>query len=391
MVGGGLVGLAAAREFVRRGLRVAVIEKETQVAAHQSGHNSGVIHSGLYYKPGSFRARLCVSGRIKLAEFCRAHGVAFEICGKLVVATQPEELARLDGLLARGLENGLQLKRLGPEEIREFEPHARGLAALQVPEAGIADYPGVARALAAEIQAAGGALRLGTAFKAARESTDQVTIETSEGMIEAKLLVACAGLQADRVARASGVATSVVIAPFRGEYYELRPEREGLVRNLIYPVPDPRFPFLGVHFTRMALGGIEAGPNAILALKREGYSWGDVSLADCLDAMTSPGFLRFTSRHLGTGLSEIARSFSKTRFAASLARLVPEIRPADLKRGGAGVRAMALLPDGSFLDDFHFVETARMVHVLNAPSPAATASLAIGEEIAARAVAGHAL
>lgn len=391
VVGGGLVGLAAARELGKRGLKVAVIEKEKEVAAHQSGHNSGVIHSGLYYKPGSFRARLCASGRVKLAQFCEEKNVRHEICGKLVIATRPDEIPQLEGLLARGLENGLRPRRLAAEEIGQFEPCAKGLAGLQVPEAGIVDYPGVARALAADIEALDGMLRLGVKFLGARETADQVAIETSAGVIEAKLLVACAGLQADRVARASGVETDVIIAPFRGEYYELKPGRQGLVRNLIYPVPDPRFPFLGVHFTRMVEGGVEAGPNAVIALKREGYRWRDISVPDLLDAFSSPGFLRFTSRHLGTGLNEILRSFSKARFAESLARLVPEIQAGDLQKGGSGVRAMALRPDGTFLDDFHFVETARMVHVLNAPSPAATASLAIGEEIASRVISLHRL
>ena len=389
VVGGGLVGLAAARELGQRGLTVALIEKEGRVAAHQSGHNSGVIHSGLYYKPGSYRARLCISGRTRLAQFCAEKSIPHEICGKLVVATRPEELPRLHGLFARGTENGLRLRALGPEEIKEFEPHARGLAAIHVPEAGIADYPGVAQALAADLQNLSGAPRLGVKFIRARETANEVVVETSEGAIEARLLVACAGLQADRVARASGVFTDVSIAPFRGEYYELKPERQGLVRNLIYPVPDPRFPFLGVHFTRMVRGGVEAGPNAVFALKREGYTWGDISVLDLFEAVTSPGFLRFTSGHFGPGVTEIVRSFSKTRFAETLAGLVPEIRAADLQAGGSGVRAMALLPDGTFVDDFHFVETARMVHVLNAPSPAATACLAIGEEIAHRVISNH--
>lgn len=386
VVGGGLVGLATAWQVLRREprTRLILIEKERSVAAHQSGHNSGVIHSGLYYKPGSFRARLCVQGRIELQRFCDDHGVRYEVCGKVVVATREDELTRLHGLLNRGLENGLRVKQLGPDELAEFEPHAKGLAAIHVPEAGIADYPGVASALAAQIAALGGDVRLGVSFRDAIERQDEVIVRTSAGEIRARTLIACAGLQSDRVARASGVTSDVIIAPFRGEYYELTPAAERLVRNLIYPVPDPRFPFLGVHFTRMAKGGIEAGPNAVLALKREGYTWGDVSPRDLWDSFTAPGFLRFTSAHVGVGVSEVVRSFSKSRFTNTLARLVPEIHESDLVPGGSGVRAMALSRDGAMLDDFAFAETARMIHVLNAPSPAATACLAIGGEIASR-------
>lgn len=387
VIGGGLVGLASAWKLqsARPSACVIVVEKERDVAAHQSGRNSGVIHSGLYYKPGSYRARLCVRGREELKRFCDERSVRAEICGKLVVATREDELKHLDGLFERGRENGLAVRKVGPDEIRDFEPHARGLLALHVPEAGIADYPGVARALRDDIRARGGEVRTGVSFRRARETASSVVVETTGGDIEAGVLVACAGLQSDRVARASGVSTNVAIAPFRGEYYELTKDAGRLVRNLIYPVPDPRFPFLGVHFTRMAKGGIEAGPNAVIALKREGYAWTDVSLRDLVDAFTTPGFLRFTSRHLATGIDEIARSFSKERFARTLARLVPEIRASDLVPGGSGVRAMALSPDGNMLDDFHFIETPRMVHVLNAPSPAATACLAIGEEVARRA------
>jgi (S)-2-hydroxyglutarate dehydrogenase len=388
IIGAGLVGLATAHHLAtQHGLRVVVVDKEPRVAAHQSSHNSGVIHSGLYYAPGSYRARLCVRGREQMVAFCRQHGVAHDVCGKLVVATRDDELARLDGLLARGRENGLAVRAVDAHEIQAIEPHARGVRALFVPEAGIADYPAVAAVLARRIAAAGGEVALGTPLRHAREQGLEVLVQTSSESWRVRALVACAGLQADRVAAACGVATDIVIAPFRGEYYQLAPARASLVRNLIYPVPDPRFPFLGVHFTRMATGGVEAGPNAVMALAREGYSWGDVSLGDMSEVLTRPGVRRFVTTHVGTGIAEIRRSLSKALFTATLARLVPTLTQADLVPGGSGVRAMALTPAGTMVDDFKFVETGRMVHVLNAPSPAATASLAIGEEVAARVIA----
>lgn len=388
VIGAGLVGLATAHHLaVEHRLRVVVVDKEARVAAHQSSHNSGVIHSGLYYAPGSYRARLCVRGRDQMVAFCRRHGVAHDVCGKLVVATRDDELPRLEGLLERGRQNGLAVRAVDPRDIQAIEPHARGVRALFVPEAGIADYPGVAAVLAARIGAAGGEVALRAALRHAREDADGVLVQTASESWRVRALVACAGLHADHVAASCGVATDVVIAPFRGEYYQLAPERASLVRNLIYPVPDPRFPFLGVHFTRMARGGVEAGPNAVMALAREGYTWRDVSLADMGDALRSREVRRFVSAHLGTGVAEIRRSFSKPLFAATLARLVPALTPNDLVPGGSGVRAMALTPAGTMVDDFSFVETPRMVHVLNAPSPAATASLAIGEEVATRVLA----
>ena len=386
MVGAGLVGLATAHALIQHRCRVLVIDKEPRVAAHQSSHNSGVIHSGLYYKPGSARARLCVEGRRRMVEFCRTHGIAHDVCGKLVVASEDVELPRLDVLRGRGVENGLAVRVLTPAEMRDYEPAVTGVGALHVPEAGIADYPGVAAALQREIVRGGGVVALDTALVDAQERSAEVRVRTTGGELRVGALVACAGLHADRVAAACGVATDVVIAPFRGEYYRLRPERAGLVRHLVYPVPDPRFPFLGVHFTRMALGGVEAGPNAVLALSREGYDWATVSARDVVSAFASRGLRRFMARHLSTGVAEVARSLSRARFAASLARLVPGVTVDDLEPGGSGVRAMALLPDGSLVDDFHFVDTPRMVHVLNAPSPAATASLAIGDEVATRVI-----
>ncbi|MGE0816475.1 MAG: L-2-hydroxyglutarate oxidase [Vicinamibacterales bacterium] len=388
VVGAGLVGLATARALaVTHGARVVVFDKEPAVAAHQSSHNSGVIHSGLYYVPGSARARLCAEGRVRMVDYCRERGIAHDVCGKVVVATRDEEVPRLDALAVRGRENGLDVRRIDAAALREIEPHAAGVAALFVPEAGIADYPGVAKALAADIAAHGGAIECRAAFRTARDGGAGLEIEVSDGTWHVAALAACAGLQADRVAAACGVATDIVIAPFRGEYYALAPARQSLVRHLIYPVPDPRFPFLGVHLTRMALGGVEAGPNAVMALAREGYTWADVSARDVLDALLSPGVRRFVGRHVGTGVAEIHRSFSKRRFAATLARLVPALTAADLAPGGSGVRAMALTPAGTMVDDFAFVEAGRMVHVLNAPSPAATASLAIGHHIASRVLA----
>ena len=388
VVGAGLVGLATAHALATtHRQRVVVFEKEPHVAAHQSSHNSGVIHSGLYYTPGSARARLCTEGRVRMVEFCRTHGLAHDVCGKLVVATREDELPRLEALRRRGLENGLAVTALEPHEFAAREPHAAGLRALHVPEAGIADYPAVARTLAREVAGQGGAVECRAAFLRAREEPAGVRVEVSDGVWHVGAMVACAGLQADRVAAASGVATDIVIAPFRGEYYTLAREREHLVRHLIYPVPDPRFPFLGVHFTRMAAGGVEAGPNAVIALAREGYTWSDVSVRDLAALAASRGARRFVRTHLATGLAEVRRSLSKARFAATLARLVPAITAHDLRPGGSGVRAMALTPAGTMVDDFAFVEAGRMVHVLNAPSPAATASLAIGHHIATRVLA----
>jgi L-2-hydroxyglutarate oxidase len=306
------------------------------------------------------------------------------VCGKIVVATTDDEVPRLEALRLRGLENGLAVRALDRAEIVAHEPHVAGLAALHVPEAGIVDYPGVAEALRRSLQDAGSEVRLETAVLEAREGVADVVVRTTTGELRVGAVVACAGLHADRVAARCGLRTEVVIAPFRGEYYQLRAERADLVRHLVYPVPDPRFPFLGVHFTRMVHGGVEAGPNAVIAFAREGYTWGDVSWRDVAAGLASPGVRRFVGRHLSTGLAEMRRSLSRRRFAASLARLVPAVTADDLEPGGSGVRAMALTPDGRLMDDFHFVDTPRMVHVLNAPSPAATACLAIGEAVADR-------
>lgn len=387
IVGGGIVGLATAMAATRRlpGRSVLVLEKEPKLAAHQTGNNSGVIHSGLYYKPGSLKASNCVRGRELLERFCSDHGVPFERCGKLVVATRPAQVASLEELERRGRANGLDgLVRLGPHELRDREPHVAGVAGLRVPQTGIVDYVRVAEAYATEIRQGGGELLTGTRLKRVRRLAGELLLETSTGELRCRFLVNCAGLHGDRVARRCGVDPVVRIVPFRGEYYELVPDRRHLVRHLVYPVPDPAFPFLGVHFTRMICGGVEAGPNAVLALKREGYSRFSFAPGDALSTMLWPGFWRLARRYLRTGLAEQWRSLSKAAFVRALAELVPEITAADVRRSGAGVRAQALDRHGNLIDDFLLVDAERMVHVLNAPSPAATASIAIGETIADR-------
>ncbi len=388
VVGGGIVGVATAlRLSSSPGTRVVVLEAEDRLAAHQTGHNSGVIHSGLYYRPGSLKATLCAEGRETLVRFCSAEGVAFDRCGKVVVATRPEELPALETLERRGAANGLgNLARLRPEEIRAFEPHVAGIAGLRVEETGIVDYGAVTEAFARLVRAAGHEVRTGARMTAVRRETGGLVLETSVGAVHARHLVNCAGLHSDRVARLSGVEPGLRIIPFRGEYYEVIPERRHLVRNLVYPVPDPRFPFLGVHFTRMILGGVEAGPNAVLAFRREGYSRFSLSVPDVLGYLAYGGFWRMALKFWRMGMTEMARSFSKALFVRALQGLVPEIRGGDVHRSGAGVRAQALAPDGQLVDDFRIVDAERMVHVLNAPSPAATASLAIGRAIAFRAV-----
>ncbi|HZU81758.1 MAG TPA: L-2-hydroxyglutarate oxidase [Polyangiaceae bacterium] len=389
VIGGGVVGLASSLALLaaRPGASLAVLEKEPMLAAHQTGHNSGVIHAGLYYKPGSLKATTCARGRVLLERFCEEHGVPFERCGKVVVATRDEEVPRLEELERRGRANGLTgIRRISIEELREREPHASGVAALVVPETGIVDYARVVQAYADDVKRRGGAIHTGARARAIVRRGDRVVVESEAGAVEARVLVACAGLESDRVARLAGLQTDVAIVPFRGEYWMLAPERSHLVRHLIYPVPDPLFPFLGVHFTRRIGGGIEAGPNAVLALKREGYSRTSFDLRDAWDVARFPGFWRMARRHWQNGLREQVRSLSRRAFARACAALVPEVRPDDLSVGGAGVRAQAMARDGALVDDFAFAEGERMVHTLNAPSPAATASLAIGETIAARAM-----
>jgi L-2-hydroxyglutarate oxidase len=363
--------------------RLLLLDKEPGIAGHQTGHNSGVIHSGAYYRPGSLKARTCVAGARLMKDFCTAHGIAWEECGKLIVATEPEELPRLDAIYERGMANGLKgLRLLGPDEAREHEPHCRALQALHVPETGIVDYVEVAHRMAALVQERGGEVVTGARVTAIYRRPDGLTLETPRGGVHARFLINCAGLYSDRVARMMGVRPEVQIIPFRGEYYMIRPERRALVRNLIYPVPDPEFPFLGVHFTRTIHGEMEAGPNAVLAFAREGYTLGRIIPRELGATLGYRGFWQMVRRYWATGSYEMWRSISKPAFVASLQRLVPEIRAADVERGGAGVRAQAVSPDGSLVDDFRVSVAEGAVHVVNAPSPAATASLAIGRHIA---------
>jgi (S)-2-hydroxyglutarate dehydrogenase len=386
VIGGGIVGLAAADALLAAGHeRVVVLEAERQVSSHQTGHNSGVIHSGLYYKPGSLKAVTCTTGRDAMYAFCESEGVPFRRCGKLVIATRDSELRRLGTLEERGRANGLQgLLRLGPEEIREIEPAVRALAGLWVEETGVVDFGGVGQALARRLARRGGQVLTNTRVLRIRSTDTGVRIGTSQGEIAAQMLVNCAGLQSDRVARLAGVDPGVAIIPFRGEYYVLRPERSDLIRNLIYPVPDPDLPFLGVHFTRRIDGRVEAGPNAVLSLNREGYGRWSVAPRDLGATVGYAGFWRLARRYWRTGIDEVARSLSKRRFTRSLQQLVPDLQEQDLRWGGCGVRAQAVNPAGQLLDDFHIVEGERSVHVVNAPSPAATAALGIGDQIAQR-------
>jgi L-2-hydroxyglutarate oxidase len=384
VIGGGIVGLAAAYKLqrARPGALVTVLEKESAVGRHQTGNNSGVLHAGLYYKPGSLKARLAVSGIRQMTAFCAAHAVPHEICGKVVVATDDPEVVRLRELYTRGQQNGLSgLAWLDAAALREIEPHAAGVAAVRVPEEGIVDYAAVCAALVAEIEGAGGRVVTGAEARALRPTPGGWVVETPAGEFGADVLVNCAGLHCDRVARLAGERPALRIVPFRGEYYTLSPERQHLVRTLIYPVPDPAFPFLGVHFTRLIHGGIEAGPNAVLAFAREGYTKSTVRARDLADAVLFPGLWRFLRRYPSMSVSELRRSFSRELFAASLQKLVPEVRAADLRPGGAGVRAQAMLPNGDLVQDFYFIARPNALHVLNAPSPGATASLAIGDEI----------
>jgi L-2-hydroxyglutarate oxidase len=384
VVGGGIVGLSTARSLLRQypGAGVLVLEKESALALHQTARNSGVIHSGIYYKPGSLKARFSREGVTTLVTFCQEHKVAYEICGKVIVATEPAEILLLERLYERGLKNGLKVEKIGPEELKILEPHAAGLAALHVPETGIVDFTGVAEALALVVAEGGGVLTTGAEVESIRTTGDGVEVSTNRGAYRARVLVNCAGLYADRVAQLSGVKPQANIVPFRGEYYHLAPESRHLVKNLIYPVPNPDFPFLGVHFTRSVEGSIEAGPNAVLGLAREGYKKTDVNLKDLAEVLTYPPFWRLAGRHWRTGAGEIFRSLSKSAFVRALRKLVPEIEEGDLTTAAAGVRAQALAKNGHLVDDFLIVEGAHSLHVLNAPSPAATASIPIGEAIA---------
>lgn len=387
IVGGGIVGLATAFRLLqeRPKTRVLLIEKEARLAAHQTGNNSGVLHSGLYYQPGSEKARLSVSGLKEMIAFCREHGVAFDQCGKIVVATCQNELASLENLWQRGNDNGLAgLRKLSPEQISEIEPSAAGVAAIHVPQEGIVDYPGVCEKLGELIRARGGEIRLNTRSQKCVSKNGRWIVETSAGEFGARFVVTCGGLHSDRLVRSAGQRTVAKIIPFRGEYYRIKKNREHLVRNLIYPVPDPKFPFLGVHFTRLIHGGIEAGPNAVLAFAREGYRWSTVNPRDLVESLCFPGLWKFLAAYPGICGYEIRRSLSRHEFCRSLQKLVPAIREDDLEAGGSGVRAQAMLPDGRLIGDFQFEERPGILHVVNAPSPAATASLAIGAKIVER-------
>jgi L-2-hydroxyglutarate oxidase len=384
IIGGGIVGMATAMALAKKkNIKICVLEAEEKLAAHQTGNNSGVIHSGLYYKPGSLKARNCVEGRQKLYEFCRKHNIAHEQCGKVVVATRTEEIPALDELERKGHANGLiGLKRLSRAQINKYEPHITGIGGLLVPETGIVDYVQVTNKFAELVMNAGNEIKLKTAFTGLKESNNGLIIETTKGEIQSKNIINCAGLQSDRIARACGMDPGLRIIPFRGEYYELKPDKHHLINNLVYPVPDPAFPFLGVHFTRMIHGGVEAGPNAVLAFKREGYKKTSFSIKDSSEIFGYRGFLLLAAKFMKMGMGEFYRSFSKAAFVKALQRLLPEIESKDIVPGGAGVRAQALEKNGNLVDDFRIVQNDRMIHVLNAPSPAATASISIGEKIA---------
>jgi L-2-hydroxyglutarate oxidase len=389
IVGAGIVGLATAMALTERrpDLKLVILEKESRVAAHQTGNNSGVIHAGLYYKPGSLKARMAVEGARRMVEFCQQHDLPYELCGKVVVATSEEEIPRLDELYRRGTANGVPgLERITAEQIGEYEPAASGVAALWSPKTGIVDYVRVSEKYAQIIQERGGELRLDTKAIDVHEQAGGLCVETTRGEIEAGALINCSGLQSDLVAKMMGDTQGTRIVPFRGEYYELVPERSDMVRGLIYPVPDPRFPFLGVHFTKKLDGSVEAGPNAVLAFAREGYRKTDIDPVYLARLVAFRGFWIMAAKYWKTGLGEMYRSVRKPAFVRALQVLAPAITIDDVERGGAGVRAQAMARNGDLLDDFRFVEGPRAIHVLNAPSPAATASLVIGEAIADKAL-----
>jgi L-2-hydroxyglutarate oxidase LhgO len=385
IIGGGIVGLGTGLALSERspGIRVVIIDKEARLATHQTGHNSGVIHSGIYYKPGSFKARLCVEGARLLREFCDEHRVRYETCGKVIVATAPAELPRLATLLERGVANGVPGVRLiEPAELKEIEPHAAGIRAIHSPSTAIVDFVEVAAAMEGLLRRRGVEFRTGCRITRIIRDDDRVRLGSADDEIAARQVINCGGLYSDTIARLMGAETAVRIIPFRGEYYMIRPERRYLVRGLIYPVPDPEFPFLGVHFTRTVHGEVEAGPNAVLAFAREGYTRSRIRPAELMATLTYSGFWAMARRYWRTGTYEMYRSLSKRAFGQALKRLVPDVTADDIARGGAGVRAQAVAADGSLVDDFRIVTAPGAIHVLNAPSPAATASLAIGRHIA---------
>lgn len=381
VIGGGIIGLAIAQRLTSLGHSVTVLEKELHWAAHQTGHNSGVIHAGPYYKPGSLKAAMCLAGNRSMTAFAREHGIAQKTTGKLIVATTDGEVARLEQLASRASSNGVACRLVSIEEAREYEPHLGGVSALRVDDTGIVDYTAVSLKLAELAMNQGANLILGAHARAIQSSDHGIVVEHDRGQVTSDFLINAAGLHSDVIARLAGLTPSVQIVPFRGEYYELKTSRQHLVNGLIYPVPNPEMPFLGVHLTRMIDGAVHAGPNAVLALSREGYRWTKVSPRDLLRTLTFPGFLKLASRNVGTGTNEVIRSFSKRRFARDLARLVPEISTADLVRSGAGVRAQAVGRDGNLVDDFVIQQGRNQIHILNAPSPAATSALEIADHI----------
>lgn len=386
IIGGGIVGLSTAMALGKRypNAKILVLEKESKWAFHQTGNNSGVIHSGIYYKPGSFKAKFCRDGSRSMVEFCQEHDIAHEVCGKVIVATDEQELPRLENLYKRGLENNLEVKRISAEEVKEIEPHVTCVAGIRVYSTGIANYKQVCLKYAELIEKQGGELRLNTKVEKISRSGKNQVLETNNDTFETRFVINCAGLHSDRLAKLAQVNPQAKIVPFRGEYYELTPEKRYLVKTLIYPVPNPDFPFLGVHFTKMIDGSVHAGPNAVLSLKREGYKKTDFDLRDFAEVMTYPGFWKLAAKHADEGIQEIIRSFSKAAFTRSLQKLIPEVRSEDLVPCHAGVRAQALMNDGKLVDDFLIVQDQNSVHVCNAPSPAATSSLEIGKSIVAQ-------
>ncbi|RAM52336.1 MAG: L-2-hydroxyglutarate oxidase [Hapalosiphonaceae cyanobacterium JJU2] len=386
IIGGGIVGLSTGMALGKTypNAKILVLEKESQWAFHQTGNNSGVIHSGIYYKPGSFKAKFCRDGCQSMVEFCQEHGIDYEVCGKVIVATDESELPRLESLYQRGLDNGIKVKRITPEEVKEFEPHVASVGGVYVYSTGIANYKQVCLKYAEIITQQGGELRLNTKVENIVPSGNRQVLETNNGTFETRYVINCAGLHSDRIAKLGKVDPKAKIVPFRGEYYELVPEKRSLVKGLIYPVPNPDFPFLGVHFTRMIDGSVHAGPNAVLSLKREGYKKTDFDLRDFAEVMTYPGFWKLAAKHADEGIKEIIRSFSKAAFTKSLQKLIPEVQSEDLIPTHAGVRAQALMNDGKLVDDFLIIHGQNTAHVCNAPSPAATSSIEIGKAIVAQ-------
>ncbi|KAB1230534.1 L-2-hydroxyglutarate oxidase [Chryseobacterium viscerum] len=384
IVGAGLVGLATAYQAKLKNpdSKILILEKEKDVALHQSGHNSGVIHSGIYYKPGSLKATNCIEGYHSVINFAEKYGIKYDLCGKIIVASSQEELPLLDNIYKRGVENGLQdLKYLSREEFREIEPHCEGLKAIKVPQTGIIDYPGVAQKIKELFEELGGEVKFNNEVKNISNTNSEVVITTSQSEFRAKKLISCAGLYSDKITKMTNEKNDVIIIPFRGEYYKIKDEKKHLVKHLIYPVPDPNFPFLGVHFTRMIDGNIEAGPNAVLAFRKEGYKFFDFDFNETMQTLTWPGFRKIVAKYGKTGMGEVHRSLSKSAFTKALQKLMPEIQESDLVTGGAGVRAQACDRNGALIDDFDIVKNGNIIHVRNAPSPAATSCFAIGNKI----------